>query len=448
MLAASLLAWPALHLGCNGGSTGVENPGVAELPVEFRDAGGNPVLVRGGLEIYLQDHNPALDTAPMFRRQVSDGAALRLTAVDFDPTLAGLARKRDAATKRSAAAAPPASDSLIRFNLVFRDASGSGALAAGLAYDPVRRKFFPEDGAMMEGGAQAAVRMQPKPLLRFAGSLRREAAHGVLGRIVLPGTPFQATLADSDFVLEGLTEGRFPMRLLDGDGYLYAVRESLDTHAGHAFTAAPEPIGRVDGINPPAGFGVEAGMPMSIYAGQDAQVQGQLLGADTNDSRVSILWRFLDKASGDTVRFSDPTRLRTVIRYPAIPAYSLELAATFGAFTVRDTLFIKVLPPLEPGMMKFIDPQPGDTLVQNQPYKVKWGYVAADLARLEVSYKGGDNWTMIADSLVNFSGEGGFEWTPPSLGGTSSDCLLRLKAIPSDSVLGVMPGPFVLVPGP
>ena len=116
-------------------------------------------------------------------------------------------------------------------------------MAAGLSYDPARKRFA------LESGASAAVRMLPKPLLRFAGSLRREAVHGVLGRIILPGTPFQATLADSDFVLESLTEGRFPMRLLDGDGYLYAVRESLNTQAGHAFTAEPDPIGRVEGIN-------------------------------------------------------------------------------------------------------------------------------------------------------------------------------------------------------
>lgn len=446
LLAASLLASPAaLHTGCEGGSTGVENPGLAVLPIEFRNDAGDLVLVRGGLEIYAQEHNPALDSAPLFRRQVMDGAGLRLTADDFDPILALLARKRNAASKRSAAAAPPASDSLIRFNLVFREASGSGAMAAGLAYDPARRRFLSESGATMESGASTGVRMLPRPLLRFAGSLRREAVHGVLGRIILPGTPFQATLADSDFVLEGLTEGRFPMRLLDGDGYLYAVRESLDTDAGHAFTAAPDPIGRVDGVSPPAGFGVEAGVPMSIYAGLDAQLQGQLLGADSNDSRVSIRWRFLDKAPGDTARFSDPTRLRTLIRYPAIPSYTLELAATFGASTVRDTLLIKVLPPLSPGMMKFMEPQPGDTLVQNQPFKVLWGYVAADLVRLEVSYKDG-SWSMIADSLVNVGGEGGYSWTPPNLGSVNNACLLRLKAVPSDSVLGTMPGPFVLVP--
>ena len=189
-------------------------------------------------------------------------------------------------------------------------------------------------------------------------------------------------------------------------------------------------------------------MPQSVYAGEDVVLQGQLLGADSNDSRVSIRWRFLDKVQGDSARIADPTRLRTLIRFPAIPSYSLELAATFGAFTVRDTLLIKVLPPLSPTMMKFLSPQPGDTLVQNQIHKVTWAYAATDLVRLEVSYKDG-SWDMIADSVVNASGQqGGYAWTPPAIGGTIYSCLLRLKAIPSDSILGVMSAHFILVPAP
>ena len=65
-----------------------------------------------------------------------------------------------------------------------------------------------------------------------------------------------------------------------------------------------------EGIDPPAGFGVEAGATQSVSTGPDIELQGRLLGADSNDSRVSILWRFLDKVPGDTARFADPTRLR------------------------------------------------------------------------------------------------------------------------------------------
>jgi hypothetical protein len=441
LLAAALLAWPVvLHTGCQGGSTGVDNPGLAELPVEFRDEVGDVVLVRGSLEIYDQDHNPALDTAPLLRRPVEDGPGLRLTAGDFDRILAERTPKISSASKRTAAAGPAASDSLIRFNLVFRGASGSGAMTTGLSYDPVHKRF------LLQSGASAGIRMLPKPLIRFAGSLHREAVHGALGRIILPGTPFQATLADSDFVLEGLTEGRFPMRLLDGDGYMFAVRESLDTHAGHAFTAGTDPIGRVDGITPPAGFGVEAGLSQSVFAGTDVELLGQLLGADSNDSRVSIRWRFLDKAPGDSARIVDPTRLRILIRFPAVSTYSLELAATFGATTVQDTLFLKVSPPVA-GKMKFTHPLPGDSLVHNQPYKVAWEYADADLVRLEVSYKEG-SWSLIADSIPNMPLGVTYMWTPPQSGVPFNNCLLRLMAIPSDSVLGVMTAPFILNSAP
>jgi hypothetical protein len=444
LLIACLLAWPAvLHTGCEGGSTGVDNPGLAELPVEFRDDAGDLVLARGALEIYAQDHNPALDSAPLLRLDVTADPGIKLTAGDFDRILAARAPKRPAAFKRSADEIQAATDAPIRFNLVFRGVSGSGAVAVGFAYDPGLRRFFPE-----AGGAKS-VRLLPKPLLRFAASLHREAVHGALGRIILPGLPFQATLVDSGFVLDGLPEGRFTAQLQNGDGYLYAVRESLDTRAGRAFTAEPTPLGRIESINPPAGFGVEAGAPLSTYAGREIGIQGLLSGADSNDTRVSILWRFLDKAPGDSAAIADATRLRTSIRFPASPGYKLELAATFGIVTVRDTLSITVLPPLSSNQAKFLSPQPGDTLVQGEPYIVGWAYAGSSLVRLEVSYKYKDSadgtWSLVADSIVNDSVVVSYAWTPPP---SSSSYIgsLRLKAIPSDSVLAVTSGSFTLVP--
>lgn len=435
-LAALLIVSSAiLHTGCEGGSTGVDNPGMAELPVEFRDEAGGIVQARGALEIYAWDHDPAVDSAPLLRLKVDAAPGIRLTAGDFDRILAARAPKLSAAVKRSAAEGPAVSDSLLRFNLVFRGDSGSGAVAAGLIYVPGLRRFVAEGG----------VRMLPRPLLRFAASLHREAVLGVLGRVILPGTPFQATLADSGFVFEGLPEGRFSAQLLAGDGYLYAVRESLDTRAGHAFTAAPDPIGRIAAINPPAGFGVDAGTGLSTNPGQEVGLQGRLLGADSNDSRVSILWRFLDKAPGDSARIVDPTRLRTSIRFPALPGYNLELSATLGAFTVRDTVYVKVFVPAV-GVVKFLAPLPGDTLVEGQSFNVGWEYTGTGPVRLEVSYQGGadGSWSVIADSLPTQAGMGSYAWTPAPPSSSTYNCSLRLKGIPSDSVLGILPGIFVL----
>jgi hypothetical protein len=120
LLIAAVITWPfALHTRCEGGTTGVDNPGMTGLPVEFRDEAGTVVRVRSALEIYAQDHNPAMDTAPLLPRQLEGGQGLRLTATGFDRILAGRTPKRSAALELSATVGPAVSDTLIRFNLVF-----------------------------------------------------------------------------------------------------------------------------------------------------------------------------------------------------------------------------------------------------------------------------------------------------------------------------------------
>ncbi|MEO7426591.1 MAG: hypothetical protein ABI036_15485, partial [Fibrobacteria bacterium] len=319
--------------------------------------------------------------------------------------------------------------------------TGSGAVATGLSYDPVSKTF-----SVDARNPAAGVQLVPKPLIRFAARLHREAATGDLGRVFLPGTPFQATLVDSDFALQNLPEGRFGMRMLGGGGYVYAVLETLDTQAGHSFTAAPDPIGRIDSVIAPVGFGVEAGGNLSANMKESVATQGRLLGADSNDSRLSILWRVLRPLSSDSALIAEPTRLNTQILFPAMGGYSVELAATLGATTVRDTVQYKVATTVIVAPAKFSAPQPGDTVIQGQLCKVAWNASAlTGMARLEYSYQNGaeGTWLIGVDSIKIALG-GTALWTAPLIAKEVLPCLLRLRMIPSDSVLMQIDGPIFL----
>ncbi len=449
-LIAALLVLPtALYTGCEGGSTGVENPGLAELPVDFRNEAGDMALAQGILEIYDRDHNPAVASEPLLRIEVVNQTGLRLTHQDFDRIgAARVLKNAAAASKRSASAGVGLTrstelDSLIHFNLVFRSGSGSGAVATGLSYDPGRKVFD-----LNSVGAAWSVRLIPKPLQRFSARLHREVVHGNLGRVFLPGTPFQATLVDSDFVLQNLPQGRFGMRMLGGGGYVYAVRETLDTKAGHFFTAVPEPIGRVDSTLAPLGFGVDAGGQLNANMQEITPLQGQLLGADSNDSRLSIVWRVLRSLSTDSAWIAEPTRLNTQILFPTAGGFFVELAATLGATTVRDTVQYKSVLVISPAPAKLVSPQPGDSLRQGQGYKVTVSTSLTGLARLEYAYKDGaeGTWVIAVDSVVIAPGANPTLWTPPVLGKDALPYLLRYRMIPSDSLLVQISGPFFLIP--
>jgi hypothetical protein len=333
---------------------------------------------------------------------------------------------------------------VIRFNLVFRSGSVSGAVATGLSYDRIEKVF-----RLDRDGAFPGVRMLPKPLIRFAASIHREAVSGDLGRVFLPGTPFQATLVDNEFALQNLPEGRFGMRLLGDEGYVYAVRETLDTRASTTFTAAPEPIERVEAAIAPVGFGVEAGGLLYANQSESTVLQGKVLGADPNDSRLSIRWRLLRSISPDSAPIADPTQLNTKILFPTSGNYSVELSATLGAATVRDTAQYKVAPLVSPTPAKFLVPMAGDSLKQGQGYKINWDSPISGRARLEYNVKNGaeQSWVVAFDSRARAPGVGGAPalWTAPFVG-TEAPCLLRLRMIPGDSLLAQTPAPFFLVP--
>jgi hypothetical protein len=133
--------------------------------------------------------------------------------------------------------------------------------------------------------------------------------------------------------------------------------------------------------------------------------------------------------------------------FPSSGTYSVELSATLGATTVRDTVQYKVAPVVSPAPAKFLSPAAGDSLKQGQTYKINWDSPISGRARLEYNYKDGaeGGWVPAVDSVAIAPGAGGTTWTTP-VTGTVSPCLLRLRMIPGDSLLAQIPAPFFLVP--
>lgn len=339
-LLAALIAAPAFFMsGCEGTSSGVDNPEVAQLIVDFRDAQGAAMAVSGDLDVFARDQNPALSPEPLATIKVRNAARTNLSGLDFDR----IRGKVEPATKGSAAAVyarAPAADSPFAFNAVFRSKTGIGTLAFGLTYDPGRRAFA------LSGEELSRLELRPAPVVRYAARLQRAAVHGDLGRVYIPGSPYLSTLADSGFVLEDLPEGVFDLRLLAGDGSVYAVEESLDTRVSRTYTASPVPLDRIDSSDIPdlpISFTVKAVGPPEAFAGTPAPFDARTAGPEPLDKRASFLWRQIDSiADPGIARIKNPTAKGTEITFPAAGEYKLEVSATIGLTTARDTLIQRV----------------------------------------------------------------------------------------------------------
>jgi len=85
-LLAALLVAPTLFVsGCEGTSSGVDNPGaVPELTVDFRDGLGAEMAVSGDLDVFAGDQNPALYPEPLATIKVRNASRTDLSGKDFD----------------------------------------------------------------------------------------------------------------------------------------------------------------------------------------------------------------------------------------------------------------------------------------------------------------------------------------------------------------------------
>jgi hypothetical protein len=408
---------------CSGNTTGVDNPGFSEIPISFRDTEGSPTVVQGEIEIYTKDQNPALYPEPVLRVPVQNRSFATLVAEDFG---------------RIQGMASSASDSLLRFNLLFRGSMQTGVFASGFVYDK-RRKTFTQENA-----SQPRLEVLPRPLTPFSARMRREAVHGDLGRVYLPGTPFQATLVDSFFVFARMPEGRYVMRLLNAEGKIFAVPESVDTRRVSSFTANPEPVGQVDPAYSYPTFAIEAGGAQTVVAGDTIALTGQLSGLDSTDARASLLWRRIKPLPDDSVWLESPTTLQTRLRFQNPGSYALELAVSLGARTLRDTVVFAVQ---ASGVMltAFTSPRSGDSLYLGVETKVTFESGWKGLARLEYKYESIDAtpWQVIADS-IQLSIGGVVYWAPPQVGSEAQKGTLRLLVSATDSVLALSGGLYFL----
>ncbi len=454
-LLAALLAAPALFVsGCEGTSSGVDNPGVAELTVDFRDAKGAEISVSGDLDVFAKDQNPALYPEPLATVKVRNASHTVLYGEDFDR----IRGKVDAPTKRSAAsasvaagktgAATTAADGPFDFNVVFRGKSGIGTLAYGLSYDPKDRAFT------LSGAGLARIVLRPGPVARYAARLQRAPVHGDLGRVFIPGSPFLSAFADSGFVLESLPEGVFDLRLLTGDGSIYAVKESLDTRVSRTYTASPEPLGHIDSSDimaRPVPFTVKAAGPPEAFVNTPAPFDARIVASEPMDHRASFRWRQIDSLTAPgLVRIKNPAVKGAEITFPAEGIYTLEASVTIGVTTMRDTLFQKVRTPPLP-KPRIVYPHPNDSLVAGTSYMLSWEMPAAGAATVELSRSGGgaDTWEMLVQDLQSGQGLSFLPWVPADSLAPSPACLLRVRLKVGDvldSLVAVSDKPFALLP--
>jgi hypothetical protein len=456
ILAALLLAYCADNRLSDGGtSSGVDNP---SLTVGFLDASGKALRVSGDLDIYTADQNPAVDPEPLVTLKIKNSAFTNLTGNDFERLLSPAASKRASESLSKASAVGPlaAADSAVTlFNIILRTKDRTGSLALGFKYDSTAKTFT----RTVDGAALQRFDLLPKPLVRYAARIAREAVHGTDGRVFVPGSPFQATLVDSQFILEDMPEGLFPLRLLAADGKVYAVADSLNTlDSTLIYRPRPTPLGSIDTVGQnDVPFAVEAGEPLQAYIGTLTQLDGKIIGASPNDARLSVIWRHL-KDSADTIQrdtlphppasppvppkpdsglrkveILKPTSLKPEIRFTAEGYYRFEFRATLGVRSQADTVTVSVTkkPPPTP---RIVLPGPGDTVRTGRAYPVQWEMPKSGPVTISVSLDSGRAWIELARGYTAKDLQPVYPWIPAESLGSSNRCLLKVRS-EADSTL-------------
>jgi hypothetical protein len=380
------LSIPAFLLSsCSEGtSSGWDNPTV----VAFVDASGGPQKVSGELKIFSADQNPAIDPFPLARVRVIGASSTQLTQNDFERVLGGSAEG-------------------LQFNLVFEGDSGTGALAMGLEY---------HSGAVTGTDVvKSLLEMTVQPLVRYQAKLALKPVHGDLGRVYIPGTAYQATLDDGAFTFYGLPAGKLPLDLLNSDGYIFAVRELLDTRIGMVYTPAAASTGSLPGGHVPQIeiFRVDAGAARETLVGAANSIDASLINADSTDARLSILWRQIGKRDTAVVRIAEPTRLKTSVTFSSEGVYRIEVNVTLLKSTVKDTLTFSVHGITTPALLTVTQPKPGDSLIAGKEYAISWENPVPGPMTILFSSNGGAAWDTLAQHYLGVNGVPVFLWTPP-----------------------------------
>lgn len=430
-----------------GTSSGVDNPA---LTVGFKDAKGNAARVSGDLDVFAADQNPAVDAEPLATIKVKNSALTLVTGDDFK-------RAQSAASKRAAGTAGgDAPAERTRFNLIFRTQDGKGGIALGLAYDSAARAFSRSDSSVQ------SVTFVPKSLIRYVARIAKEPVHGADCRVFVPGSPFLATVADSQFVLEGLPQGKLPLDLIGSDGHIYPVPDSLNTaDSGKLYRPSASPSGAIDtsAADTLPDFQVIAPAPHSANADDTDILEAKLVGITAEDRRLSVQWKWLPEPAPKadsaphagpggpkpalSAEILSPAALRTGVRYHGEGLFRFQISATVGTRTRSDTAEVSVFrQPPQPPMV--IHPTRPDTVVAAQPFTVQWQMPGPGPYAIEISMAPGE-WISLAEGYVPPQGLQIYTWTPSSDLAPSDHWQLRVRDEVDTLQHAVSKEPFTLV---
>jgi hypothetical protein len=457
-LAALLLAYCADNRVADGGSSsGVDNP---SLTVGFVNDSGAALLLSGDLEVYAADQNPALDPKPLLTLKIQNSGYTKLTGSDFTrlqissksgsvPPLSKLSASSSAgatsATKRTGA-----DSAATLFNLVLKTQDRTGSLVIGFKYDSVAKVFSLIDN----GKSLSRFDLRPKPLVRYSAHIMREPVHGQTGRVFVPGTPFLATVVDSVFVLEDLPEGKFPLRLLSGNGNIYPMPIPLDSKDSTLiFRPGTTPLDSIDTTSQDSipKFGVVAGSPVAAFVESAGYLDAKLDGVSPTDPRISFLWRLI-KYTDDSGRVNtalpkvnilSPTSLHSEVRFEVPGVYEFELTATIGVHAQSDTLVMPVGRLTSTATPRITKPVMGETIAVYKPYNVQWE-MPAKAVTIKVSCDIGLIWNTLVQGYPGKDGLPEYAWTPAPDFAANTKCQMQILN-DADTTMQAKTGPFYLV---
>jgi hypothetical protein len=461
-LAALLLAYCADNRVADGGSSsGVDNP---SLTVGFVNDSGAALKVSGDLEVYAADQNPALDPKPLLTLKIQNSGYTKLSGSDFTrlqisstsgsaPPLSKLSAAASAGgTSGTNTAKKTGADSAATlFNLVLKTQDRTGSLVIGFRYDPVAKAFSLVDN----GKSLSRFDLRPKPLVRYSAHILREPVHGATGRVFVPGTPFLATVVDSVFVLEDLPEGKFPLRLLSGNGNIYPMPIALDSKDSTLiFRPSTTPLDSIDTTSQDSipKFGVVAGSPVAAFVESAGFLDAKLDGVSATDPRLSYLWRLI-KYTDDSGRVNaalpkvsilSPTSLHSEVRFEVAGVYEFELTATMGVHTQSDTLVMPVGRLTSTTPPRITKPVTGEAIAVYKPYNIQWEMPATGPVTIKVSCDIGLIWNTLVQGYSGKDGLSEYSWTPSPDFTANSKCQMQVLN-DADTTMQAKTGPFYLI---
>ncbi|MBW8889138.1 MAG: hypothetical protein JF616_15395 [Fibrobacteres bacterium] len=412
-----------------GTSSGVDNP---SLTVSFASS-GTAARVTGDLNVYTADQNPAIDPEPLATIKIKNSAFTVLTGDDFR-------RAQQTAAKRAAAGETVGAEDRTLFNLVLTTQDKNGGIALNLVYDSAARAFTRRDSSVK------SVALETKPLIRYQARIAKEPVHGEDCRIYVPGTPYLATLVDSEFAFVDLPQGVLPLRLIGSDGKIYPVPDSLNTaDSNRVYHPSITPSGSIDTV--PSGdslpdFQIAAPPAFETFVEGHTYLEAKVIGISATDPRLSVLWKWLpdsthradslapDLHSADPqppplAEILSPTSLRTEVRFHGDGVFRFLVSAKLGSRTRSDSVVVSVrhLPPPEPAV---IHPAPAESLHLAKTYNVQWQMQGKGPYTLAVSTTGGERWIVLESHYTSPDSLPIYAWTPSIDLGVSDRCLLRV----------------------